>query len=223
MVMNIKINKDKIKKCAAVTIVGCALIAGVEININCGNTNHTYHDCFKSKALNVLGVNEEGVTLGMQHRLDKIKKAENVEDAYYGDIIVDIYDYKMAQEYRDGSEITFVAPDGYSLVGSICKSLEPIGQEKVGTGIVVSYKDGSVKKFILDNNNDLYMGSVIEEAASSEIIQKATYEESIYYTAPKKGFYKDAPVGYFSDDGEIVVKDGQKVVEHRSLTLKNKN
>ena len=191
--MNIKINKDKIKKCAAVTIVGCALIAGSGININCGNTNHTYHDCFKSKVLNALRVNEEGVTLGMQHRLDEIKKAENVDDAYYGDIIVDIYDYKMAQEYRDGSEIT------------------------------VSYKDGSVKKIVLDNNNDLYMGSIIEEAASSEIIQKATYEESIYYTAPKKGFYKDATVGYFSDDGKIVVKDGQKVVEHRILTLKNKN
>ena len=72
--MNIKIDKDGIKKYAALAVVSGALVTGFVMNINCDMTNHHNHDCLKSKVLSVIDSKEDGVSGGMQHRLNEIKK-----------------------------------------------------------------------------------------------------------------------------------------------------
>lgn len=223
--MNIKIDNDKIKKYAAFAIISGAMIvsAGIsDINHSCEITDHDYHDCAKSKILNVFGSNEDGIALGMQHRLDEIKKDEDVENAYYGDILIDKYDRKAPEEYYEGSDITFVAPAGYCLEGTWCRSVEPIEQENVGTGIVIEYKDGHVRKIVLDSNND-YWWSGSFNPQDKELVTKATYRETVYYTEAKEVTYEDGLFGFYTDGGVLVKKDGRMLSKQRVLTLKKEN
>lgn len=216
-----KIDGSKIKKYVALGMVTGVLAAGFIIEENCAITNHTIDTCLKSEILNIGVIKEDGTSRGMQHRLDEIKKKTNVVDAYYGDILNDKYEYISAIEYRNGSEITYVAPNGYCLEGTLCRSIEPVGQVKLGTGIIVTYKSGLVKKIILNSDNDLTIGRIIDSSPTNfkykNLVKMATYVETIDYTEPAinyDGQYVD------SRGGKIVEKDGKKLFEHRTLTLK---
>ena len=218
--MNIKIDKDGIKKYAALAVVSGALVAGFVMNINCDMTDHHSHDCLKSKVLSVIDSKEDGVSVGMQHRLNDIKKDENVADAYYGDIMVDEYEYKAANEYRNGSDIIFVAPSGYCLEGTHCRSIEPIGQKYLGVGIVVKYKDGHIKRIILDSNNDVKYFE-FDYPSDKKFVTTATYEEVVFYTDAKREYCNGQLVGYSTDaNSELVEKDGKMLVGHTILKLK---
>ena len=218
--MNIKIDKDGIKKYAALAVVSGALVAGFVMNINCDMTDHHSHDCLKSKVLSVIDSKEDGVSVGMQHRLNEIKKDENVADAYYGDIMVDEYEYKAANEYRNGSDIIFVAPSGYCLEGTHCRSIEPIGQKYLGVGIVVKYKDGHIKRIILDSNNDVKYFE-FDYPSDKKFVTTATYEEVVFYTDAKREYCNGQLVGYSTDaNSELVEKDGKMLVGHTILKLK---
>ena len=218
--MNIKIAKDEIKKYAALAVVSGALVAGFVMNINCDMTDHHSHDCLKSKVLSVIDSKEDGVSVGMQHRLNEIKKDENVADAYYGDIMVDEYEYKAANEYRNGSDIIFVAPSGYCLEGTHCRSIEPIGQKYLGVGIVVKYKDGHIKRIILDSNNDVKYFE-FDYPSDKKFVTTATYEEVVFYTDAKREYCNGQLVGYSTDaNSELVEKDGKMLVGHTILKLK---
>ena len=218
--MNIKIDKDEIKKYAALAVVSGALVAGFVMDINCDMTDHHSHDCLKSKVLSVIDSKEDGVSVGMQHRLNEIKKDENVADAYYGDIMVDEYEYKSANEYRNGSDITFVAPSGYCLEGTRCRSIEPIGQKYLGVGIVVKYKDGHIKRIILDSNNDVKYFE-FDYPSDKKFVTTATYEEVVFYTDAKREYCNGQLVGYSTDaNSELVEKDGKMLVGHTILKLK---
>ena len=221
--MNIKIDKDEIKKYAALAVVSGALVAGFAMDINCDMTNHHRHDCLKSKVVNFIDSKENGVSVGMQHRLNEIKKSESVEDAYYGDIMVDEYEYKAAKEYRHGSDITFVAPSGYYLEGTNCRSIEPIGQKNLGVGIVVKYKDGHVKKIILDSNNDVKYFE-FDYPSDKKFVTTATYEEVAFYTDAKREYRNGELVGYSTDDGSVLVEENGKMLSKRIvLRLKKQN
>lgn len=221
--MNIKIDKDEIKKYAALAVVSGALVAGFVMDINCDMTDHHSHDCLKSKVLSILDSNENGVSVGMQHRLNEIKKDENVADAYYGDIMVDEYEYKSANEYRNGSDITFVAPSGYCLEGTHCRSIEPIGQKYLGVGIVVKYKDGHVKRIILDSNNDVKYFE-FDYPSDKKFVTTATYEEVAFYTDAKREYRNGELVGYSTDDGSELVEENGKMLSKRIvLRLKKQN
>ena len=212
--MNIKIDKDEIKKYAALAVVSGALVAGFAMDINCDMTNHHRHDCLKSKVVNFIDSKENGVSVGMQHRLNEIKKSESVEDAYYGDIMVDEYEYKSANEYRNGSDITFVAPSGYCLEGTHCRSIEPIGQKYLGVGIVVKYKDGHLKRIILDSNNDV---KYFEFDYPSD-------KKFVFYTDAKREYRNGELVGYSTDDGSELVEENGKMLSKRIvLRLKKQN
>ena len=218
--MNIKIDKDEIKKYAALAVVSGALVAGFVMDINCDMTDHHSHDCLKSKVLSVIDSNENGVSVGMQHRLNEIKKDENVADAYYGDIMVDEYEYKAANEYRNGSDITFEAPSGYYLEGTHCRSIEPIGQKYLGVGIVVKYKDGHIKRIILDSNNDVKYFE-FDYPSGKKFVTTETYEEVVFYTEAKREYCNGQLVGYSTDaNSELVEKDGKMLVGHTILKLK---
>ncbi len=218
--MNIKIDKDEIKKYAALAVVSGALVAGFVMDINCDMTDHHSHDCLKSKVLSVIDSKEDGVSVGMQHRLNEIKKDENVADAYYGDIMVDEYEYKSANEYRNGSDITFEAPSGYCLEGTHCRSIEPIGQKYLGVGIVVKYKDGHIKRIILDSNNDVKYFE-FDYPSDKKFVTTATYEEVVFYTDAKREYCNGQLVGYSTDaNSELVEKDGKMLVGHTILKLK---
>ena len=221
--MNIKIDKDEIKKYAALAVVSGALVAGFIMDINCDMTDHHSHDCLKSKVFSILDSNENGVSVGMQHRLNEIKKSESVEDAYYGDIMVDEYEYKAAKEYRHGSDITFVAPSGYYLEGTNCRSIEPIGQKNLGVGIVVKYKDGHVKKIILDSNNDVKNVEFDYQSYPSDkkLVTTATYEEFVFYTEAKREYHNGELVGYSTDASSVLVEENGKMLsKYTVLTLK---
>ena len=218
--MNIKIDKDEIKKYAALAVVSGALVAGFVMDINCDMTDHHSHDCLKSKVLSVIDSKEDSVSVGMQHRLNEIKKDENVADAYYGDIMVDEYEYKSANEYRNGSDITFEAPSGYCLEGTHCRSIEPIGQKYLGVGIVVKYKDGHIKRIILDSNNDVKYFE-FDYPSDKKFVTTATYEEVVFYTDAKREYSNGQLVGYSTDaNSELVEKDGKMLVGHTILKLK---
>ena len=218
--MNIKIDKDEIKKYAALAVVSGALVAGFVMDINCDMTDHHSHDCLKSKVLSVIDSKEDGVSVGMQHRLNEIKKDENVADAYYGDIMVDEYEYKSANEYRNGSDITFEAPSGYCLEGTHCRSIEPIGQKYLGVGIVVKYKDGHIKRIILDSNNDV-KNFEFDYPSGKKFVTTETYEEVVFYTEAKREYCNGQLVGYSTDaNSELVEKDGKMLVGHTILKLK---
>lgn len=221
--MNIKIDKDEIKKYAALAVVSGALVTGFAMDINCDMTNHHRHDCLKSKVVNFIDSKENGVSVGMQHRLNEIKKSESVEDAYYGDIMVDEYEYKAAKEYRHGSDITFVAPSGYYLEGTNCRSIEPIGQKNLGVGIVVKYKDGHVKKIILDSNNDVKNVEFDYQSYPSDkkLVTTATYEEFVFYTEAKREYHNGELVGYSTDASSVLVEENGKMLsKYTVLTLK---
>lgn len=221
--MNIKIDKDEIKKYAALAVVSGVLVAGFVMDINCDMTDHHSHDCLKSKVLSVLDSKEDGVSVGMQHRLNEIKKDENVADAYYGDIMVDEYEYKSANEYRNGSDITFVAPSGYCLEGTHCRSIEPIGQKYLGVGIVVKYKDGHLKRIILDSNNDVKYFE-FDYPSDKKFVTTATYEEVVFYTDAKREYRNGELVGYSTDDGSELVEENGKMLSKRIvLRLKKQN
>lgn len=221
--MNIKIDKDEIKKYAALAVVSGALVAGFIMDINCDMTDHHSHDCLKSKVFSILDSNENGVSVGMQHRLNEIKKDENVADAYYGDIMVDEYEYKSANEYRNGSDITFVAPSGYCLEGTHCRSINPIGQKYLGVGIVVKYKDGHVKRIILDSNNDVKYFE-FDYPSDKKFVTTATYEEVVFYTDAKREYRNGELVGYSTDDGSELVEENGKMLSKRIvLRLKKQN
>ena len=221
--MNIKIDKDEIKKYAALAVVSGVLVAGFVMDINCDMTDHHSHDCLKSKVLSVLDSKEDGVSVGMQHRLNEIKKDENVADAYYGDIMVDEYEYKSANEYRNGSDITFVAPSGYCLEGTHCRSIEPIGQKYLGVGIVVKYKDGHLKRIILDSNNDVKYFE-FDYPSDKKFVTTATYEEVVFYTDAKREYRNGELVGYSTDDGSELVEENCKMLSKRIvLRLKKQN
>ena len=221
--MNIKIDKDEIKKYAALAVVSGVLVAGFVMDINCDMTDHHSHDCLKSKVLSVLDSKEDGVSVGMQHRLNEIKKDENVADAYYGDIMVDEYEYKSANEYRNGSDITFVAPSGYCLEGTHCRSIEPIGQKYLGVGIVVKYKDGHLKRIILDSNNDVKYFE-FDYPSDKKFVTTATYEEVVLYTDAKREDRNGELVGYSTDDGSELVEENGKMLSKRIvLRLKKQN
>ena len=221
--MNIKIDKDEIKKYAALAVVSGALVAGFAMDINCDMTNHHRHDCLKSKVVNFIDSKENGVSVGMQHRLNEIKKDENVADAYYGDIMVDEYEYKSANEYRNGSDITFVAPSGYCLEGTHCRSIEPIGQKYLGVGIVVKYKDGHLKRIILDSNNDVKYFE-FDYPSDKKFVTTATYEEVVFYTDAKREYRNGELVGYSTDDGSELVEENGKMLSKRIvLRLKKQN
>ena len=221
--MNIKIDKDEIKKYAALAVVSGALVAGFAMDINCDMTNHHRHDCLKSKVVNFIDSKENGVSVGMQHRLNEIKKSESVEDAYYGDIMVDEYEYKAAKEYRHGSDITFVAPSGYCLEGTHCRSIEPIGQKYLGVGIVVKYKDGHLKRIILDSNNDVKYFE-FDYPSDKKFVTTATYEEVVFYTDAKREYRNGELVGYSTDDGSELVEENGKMLSKRIvLRLKKQN
>ena len=159
----------------------------------------------------------------MQHRLNEIKKDENVADAYYGDIMVDEYEYKSANEYRNGSDITFVAPSGYCLEGTHCRSIEPIGQKYLGVGIVVKYKDGHLKRIILDSNNDVKYFE-FDYPSDKKFVTTATYEEVVFYTDAKKEYRNGELVGYSTDDGSVLVEENGKMLSKRIvLRLKKQN
>lgn len=218
--MNIKIDKDEIKKYAALAVVSGALVAGFVMDINCDMTDHHSHDCLKSKVLSVIDSKEDGVSVGMQHRLNEIKKDENVADAYYGDIMVDEYEYKSANEYRNGSDITFEAPSGYCLEGTHCRSIEPIGQKYLGVGIVVKYKDGHIKRIILDSNNDV-KNFEFDYPSGKKFVTTETYEEVVFYTEAKREYCNGQLVGYSTDaNSELVEKDGKMLARHTILKLK---
>ena len=221
--MNIKIDKDEIKKYAALAVVSGALVAGFAMDINCDMTNHHRHDCLKSKVVNFIDSKENGVSVGMQHRLNEIKKSESVEDAYYGDIMVDEYEYKAAKEYRHGSDITFVAPSGYCLEGTHCRSIEPIGQKYLGVGIVVKYKDGHIKRIILDSNNDVKYFEFDYQSYPSDkkFVTTATYEEVVFYTDAKREYRNGELVGYSTDASSVLVEENGKMLsKYTVLTLK---
>lgn len=221
--MNIKIDKDEIKKYAALAVVSGALVAGFVMDINCDMTDHHSHDCLKSKVLSILDLNENGVSVGMQHRLNEIKKSESVADAYYGDIMVDEYEYKSANEYRNGSDITFVAPSGYCLEGTHCRSINPIGQKYLGVGIVVKYKDGHLKRIILDSNNDVKYFE-FDYPSDKKFVTTATYEEVVFYTDAKREYRNGELVGYSTDDGSELVEENGKMLSKRIvLRLKKQN
>ena len=218
--MNIKIDKDEVKKYAALAVVSGALVAGFIMDINCDMTDHHSHDCLKSKVFSILDSNENGVSVGMQHRLNEIKKDENVADAYYGDIMVDEYEYKSANEYRNGSDITFVAPSGYCLEGTHCRSIEPIGQKYLGVGIVVKYKDGHVKRIILDSNNDVKYFE-FDYPSDKKFVTTATYEEVAFYTDAKREYRNGELVGYSTDASSVLVEENGKMLsKYTVLTLK---
>lgn len=218
--MNIKIDKDEIKKYAALAVVSGALVAGFIMDINCDMTDHHSHDCLKSKVFSILDSNENGVSVGMQHRLNEIKKDENVADAYYGDIMVDEYEYKSANEYRNGSDITFVAPSGYCLEGTHCRSINPIGQKYLGVGIVVKYKDGHLKRIILDSNNDVKYFE-FDYPSDKKFVTTATYEEVVFYTEAKREYHNGELVGYSTDASSVLVEENGKMLsKYTVLTLK---
>lgn len=218
--MNIKIDKDEIKKYAALAVVSGALVAGFIMDINCDMTDHHSHDCLKSKVLSILDSNENGVSVGMQHRLNEIKKDENVADAYYGDIMVDEYEYKSANEYRNGSDITFVAPSGYCLEGTHCRSINPIGQKYLGVGIVVKYKDGHLKRIILDSNNDVKYFE-FDYPSDKKFVTTETYEEVVFYTEAKREYCNGQLVGYSTDASSVLVEENGKMLsKYTVLTLK---
>lgn len=221
--MNIKIDKDEVKKYAALAVVSGALVAGFIMDINCDMTDHHSHDCLKSKVFSILDSNENGVSVGMQHRLNEIRKDENVADAYYGDIMVDEYEYKSANEYRNGSDITFVAPSGYCLEGTHCRSINPIGQKYLGVGIVVKYKDGHLKRIILDSNNDVKYFE-FDYPSDKKFVTTATYEEVVFYTDAKREYRNGELVGYSTDDGSELVEENGKMLSKRIvLRLKKQN
>lgn len=218
--MNIKIDKDEIKKYAALAVVSGALVAGFIMDINCDMTDHHSHDCLKSKVFSILDSNENGVSVGMQHRLNEIKKDENVADAYYGDIMVDEYEYKSANEYRNGSDITFVAPSGYCLEGTHCRSINPIGQKYLGVGIVVKYKDGHLKRIILDSNNDVKYFE-FDYPSDKKFVTTETYEEVVFYTEAKREYCNGQLVGYSTDASSVLVEENGKMLsKYTVLTLK---
>ena len=218
--MNIKIDKDGIKKYAALAVVSGALVTGFVMNINCDMTDHHSHDCLKSKVLSVIDSKEDGISVGMQHRLNEIKKDENVADAYYGDIMVDEYEYKSANKYRNGSDITFEAPSGYCLERTYCRSIEPIGQKYLGVGIVVKYKDGHIKRIILDSNNDV-KNFEFDYPSGKKFVTTETYEEVVFYTEAKREYCNGQLVGYSTDtNSELVEKDGKMLARHTILKLK---
>lgn len=218
--MNIKIDKDEIKKYAALAVVSGALVAGFIMDINCDMTDHHSHDCLRSKVFSILDSNENGVSVGMQHRLNEIKKDENVADAYYGDIMVDEYEYKSANEYRNGSDITFVAPSGYCLEGTHCRSINPIGQKYLGVGIVVKYKDGHLKRIILDSNNDVKYFE-FDYPSDKKFVTTETYEEVVFYTEAKREYCNGQLVGYSTDASSVLVEENGKMLsKYTVLTLK---
>ncbi len=218
--MNIKIDKDEIKKYAALVVVSGALVTGLAMDINCDMTNHHSHDCLKSKVVNFIDSKENGVSVGMQHRLNEIKKSESVADAYYGDIMVDEYEYKAAKEYRHGSDITFVAPSGYCLEGTYCRSIEPIGQKNLGVGIVIKYKDGHVKRIILDSNNDA-KNFEFDYPSGKKFVTTATYKEVVFYTEAKREYCNGELVGYSTDVSSVLVEENGKMLsKYTVLTLK---
>lgn len=221
--MNIKIDKDGIKKYAALAVVSGALVAGFVMDINCNMTDHHSHDCLKSKVLSVIDSKEDGVSVGMQHRLNEIKKDDSVADAYYGSIMVNEYEYKAAKEYRNGSDITFVAPSGYCLEGTHCRSINPIGQKYIGVGILVKYKDGHVKRIILDSNNDVKYFE-FDYPSDKKFVTTATYEEVALYTDAKREYRNGELVGYSPDAGSVLVEENGKMLSKRIvLRLKKQN
>ncbi len=225
------IDTNKIRKFAAITVITANVVAGTlvtsfAINANCASTNHVRDDCFRSKFLNVIDIDDtDNVSKGVQHRLDEIRKRNDVVDVYYGDILENKYDYILAKEDRNGIEVTYTAPYGYTLVGKLCKSIKPVGQVKIGTGIVVTYTNGTIGKTVLNSNDSLLIGKTFEEYPTSSLDQKiittATYEETLRYEKAKLDFYDEQYVDYAG--GKYVDKDDEKLIEYRSLTLKNKN
>lgn len=105
-------------------------------------------------------------------------------------------------------------------IGTHCRSIEPIGQKYLGVGIVVKYKDGHIKRIILDSNNDVKYFE-FDYPSDKKFVTTATYEEVVFYTDAKREYCNGQLVGYSTDaNSELVEKDGKMLVGHTILKLK---